>query len=48
MSIEILDIGYVYQITSDEDDKIYYGSTKNWKERIRSHNSKRNQCMTKC
>ena len=46
MSIEILDIGYVYQITSDEDDKIYYGSTKNWKERIRSHNSIRNQCMT--
>ena len=46
MSIEILDMGYVYQITSDEDDKIYYGSTKNWKDRQRSHNSKKNECMT--
>ena len=46
MSIEILDTGYIYQITSPEDDKIYYGSTKNWKERRRNHNSINNNCMT--
>ena len=46
MSIEILDTGYIYQITSPEDDKIYYGSTKNWKERKRNHNSINNNCMT--
>lgn len=46
MSIEILDIGYIYQITSTEDDKIYYGQTKCWKERRRNHNSTNNNCMT--
>ena len=28
----ILDVGYIYKITSDEDDKIYYGSSKDVKE----------------
>lgn len=44
---EILDIGYVYKITSKDDDKIYYGSTINWKERLRNHNSRGNKCMTR-
>ncbi len=46
LNSEILDIGYIYQITSEDDDKIYYGSTKNWKERLRSHNARNNKCMT--
>ena len=43
---EVLDVGYIYQITSENDDKIYYGSTKNWQERARNHNSANNKCMT--
>ena len=47
MDSEILDVGYIYKITSEIDDKIYYGSTINWKERRRNHNSSSNKCMTK-
>jgi len=43
---ELLDVGYIYQITSPDDDKIYYGSTKNWIQRRRQHNSIINTCMT--
>ena len=46
LNSEILDVGYIYQITSESDDKIYYGSSKNWMERLRSHNAKNNKCMT--
>lgn len=43
---EMLDVGYIYSITTEEDDKIYYGSTKDWQERLRTHRSKWNKCMT--
>ena len=42
----MLDIGYIYKITSNEDDKIYYGSSKDVKQREWSHNSIFNACMT--
>lgn len=43
---EHLDVGYIYKIWSDTDDKIYYGSCKDWKERRRSHKGKYNKCNT--
>jgi len=43
---EHLDVGYIYKIWSDTDDKIYYGSCKDWKERKRSHRGKYNKCNT--
>ena len=42
----MLDLAYIYKVTSDEDDKIYYGSSKDVKQREWAHNSLFNACMT--
>tara|TARA_R110000823_G_scaffold18197_8_gene56988 strand:+ start:7702 stop:8304 length:603 start_codon:yes stop_codon:yes gene_type:complete len=38
---EILKKGIIYKCYSKTDDKIYYGSTKNLPQRLKSHNSKK-------
>ena len=42
-SNEILKKGIIYKCYSKTDDKIYYGSTKNLPQRIRSHSTKYNK-----
>ena len=45
--LEIMPIGIVYRCFSNTDDKIYYGSCCNLDARMKQHNGKSNQCMTR-
>ena len=40
---ELLKNGIIYKCYSKDDDKVYYGSTKDIKQRIQSHNNKTNK-----
>jgi len=45
--LEILPVGIIYRCFSNIDDKVYYGSCANLDARIKQHNGKSNQCMTR-
>lgn len=40
-------IGYVYKLACSETPKTYYGSSFNPKERLKSHLSNQNRCMSR-
>jgi len=44
---EILDVGYIYKLWSDDDDKIYFGSCSDYVKRIQQHNAPNNKCTSK-